>query len=76
MSRASADRLRGLGRRGDAGTSLVHGGAHSPADGSGVTIHIPYRILSARLAAGEVSGNGVDQAYDGWWWPSLNFSKG
>ena len=40
--RASADRLRGLGRRGDAGTSLVHGGAHSPAKDSGVTNRIRY----------------------------------
>ena len=36
--------------------------AHSPAKDSGVTI----RILNARLAAGAVSGGGVDQAYDGW----------
>jgi hypothetical protein len=61
--------MRGLGRRGDAGTSVVHGGAHSPAKDSGVTIRIRYRILNARLAAGAVSagqGGGVDQAYDGW----------
>jgi hypothetical protein len=38
----------------------------SPAEGSGVTIRIRYRILNARLAAGAVSGGGVDQAYDGW----------
>jgi len=56
----------GLGRRRDACASHVHGGRHSPADGSGVTIHIRYRILNARLAAGAVSGGGVDQAYDGW----------
>jgi hypothetical protein len=31
-----------------------------------VTIRIRYRILNARLAAGAVSGGGVDQAYDGW----------
>jgi len=45
---------------------LVHGGANSPAEGSGVTIRIRYRILNARLAAGAVSGGGVDQADDGW----------
>jgi hypothetical protein len=50
-----------------AGTSLVHGGAHSPAKNSGVTIRIRHRILNARLAAEAVSGGGVDQAYDGWW---------
>jgi hypothetical protein len=32
-----------------------------------VTIRIRYRILNARLAAGAVSGGGVDQAYDGLW---------
>jgi hypothetical protein len=32
-----------------------------------VTIRIRYRILNAHLAAGAVSGGGVDQAYDGWW---------
>jgi hypothetical protein len=32
-----------------------------------VTIRIRSRILNARLAAGAVSGGGVDQAYDGWW---------
>jgi hypothetical protein len=66
---ASADRLRGLGRRGDAGTRLIHGGAHSPAKDSGVTIRIRYHIPNARLAVGAVSagqGGGVDQAYDGW----------
>jgi hypothetical protein len=57
---------RGLGRRRDAGASVVHGRANSPAEGSGVTIRIRYRILNARLAAGAVSGGGVDQAYDGW----------
>jgi hypothetical protein len=31
-----------------------------------VTIRIRYPILNARLAAGAVSGGGVDQAYDGW----------
>ena len=31
-----------------------------------MTIRIRYRILNARLAAGAVSGGGVDQAYDGW----------
>jgi hypothetical protein len=31
-----------------------------------VTIRIRYRILNAGLAAGAVSGGGVDQAYDGW----------
>jgi O-methyltransferase domain len=31
-----------------------------------VTIRIRSRILNARLAAGAVSGGGVDQAYDGW----------
>jgi hypothetical protein len=40
--------------------------ASSAAEGSGVTIGIRYRILNARLAAGAVSGGGVDQAYDGW----------
>jgi hypothetical protein len=39
---------------------------NSPAEGSGVTIRIRYRILNARLAAGAMSGGGVDQAYDGW----------
>jgi len=42
---------------------------HSPADGSGITIRIRYRILNARLAAGAVSagqGGGVDQAYAEW----------
>jgi hypothetical protein len=39
---------------------------HSPANGSGITIRIRYRILNARLVAGAVSGGGVDQAYDGW----------
>jgi phosphopantetheinyl transferase (holo-ACP synthase) len=58
--------LRGLGRRCDAGTSLVHGWANSPAEGSGVTTRIRYRILNARLTAGAVRGGGVDQAYDGW----------
>jgi hypothetical protein len=62
----SADRLRGLGRRRDACASLVHRGINSPAEGSGVTIRIRYRILNARFAAGAVSGGGVDQAYDGW----------
>jgi hypothetical protein len=59
----------GLGRRCDAGTGALHGRANSPAEGSGVTIRIRYRILNARLAAGAVSagqGGGVDQAYDGW----------
>jgi hypothetical protein len=51
-----------LGRRRDDGAILVHGGINSPADGSGIR----YRILNARLAAGAVSGGGVDQAYDGW----------
>ena len=32
-----------------------------------VAIRIRYRILNARLAAGAVSGGGVDQAYDGLW---------
>ena len=32
-----------------------------------MTIGIRYRILNARLAAGAVSGGGVDQAYDGLW---------
>jgi hypothetical protein len=59
--------LCGLGRRRDAGASALHGGINSPAEGSGVTIRIRYRILNARLAAGAVSGGGVDQAYDGWW---------
>jgi hypothetical protein len=48
---------------------LVHSGANSPAEGSGVTIRIRYRILNARSPAGAVSagqGGGVDQAYDGW----------
>ena len=57
---------RGTARGGCAGTSLVHGGAHSPAKDSGVTIRIRYRILNARLTAGAVSGGGVDQAYNGW----------
>src|SRR4029077_18737600 len=64
--RASADRLRGLGRRCDDGAILAHGGRHSPAKDSGITIRIRYRILNARLAAGAVSGGGVDQADDGW----------
>jgi hypothetical protein len=34
--------------------------------GERMTIRIRYRILNARLAAGAVSGGGVDQAYDGW----------
>jgi hypothetical protein len=41
----------------------------SSADGSGMTIRIPYRILNARVAAGAVSagqGGGMEQAYDGW----------
>jgi hypothetical protein len=57
-----------FGRRDD-GAILVHGRANSPAEGSGGTIRIRYRILNARLAAGAVSagqGGGVDQAYDGW----------
>jgi hypothetical protein len=33
-----------------------------PPKGSGMTIRIRYRILNARLAAGAVSGGGVDQA--------------
>jgi hypothetical protein len=42
-------------------------GRHSPAEGSGVTIRIRYRILNARLAAGAVSaGQGGGVAYDGW----------
>jgi hypothetical protein len=49
---ASADRLRGLGRRRDACASLVHGWANSPAEDSGVTSRFRYRILNARLAAG------------------------
>jgi hypothetical protein len=53
-------------RRRDARASLVHGGINSPAEGSGVTNRIRYRILNARFAAGAVSGGGVDQAYDGW----------
>ena len=31
-----------------------------------MTIRILDRILNVRLAAGVVSGGGVDQAYDGW----------
>jgi hypothetical protein len=60
--------LCGLGRRCDDGAILVHGGRHSPAKDSGITIRIRirYRILNARLAAGAVSGGGVDQADDGW----------
>jgi len=50
--RPGADRLCGLGRRRDACASLVHGGINSPAEGSGATICIRYRILNARLAAG------------------------
>jgi hypothetical protein len=58
-----------LGRRRDACASLVHGAINSPAEGNGVTIRIPYRILNARFAAGAVSagqGGGMEQAYDGW----------
>ena len=49
--------------------TLIHGGVDPPADGSGMTIRIRYRIPNARLAAGAVNagqGGGVDQAYDGW----------
>ena len=40
-----------------------------------MTIRIRYRILNARLAAGAVSGGGVDQATDGGYYPSLNFKQ-
>jgi hypothetical protein len=63
--------LRGLGRRRDACASLAEWWV--PADRSGVTIRIR---LSVRLAAGAVSDGGVDEAYDGWRFPSLNFSNG
>jgi hypothetical protein len=42
-------------------SGLVQTGAmrpEIPAEGSGVTIRIRYRILNARLAAGAVSGGG------------------
>ena len=51
----------------DACACLAHGGINSPAEGSGVTMRILYRILNVRLAAGAVSAGGVDQAYDGLW---------
>jgi hypothetical protein len=41
---------------------LVHGGINSPADGSGMTIGIRYRILNARLAAG-ISAMGVGSGH-------------
>ena len=58
--RTGADRLRGLGRRCDARAGALHGGAHSPAEGSGVTIRIPLphseRALGGQSSEGRRAG--------------------
>jgi len=56
-----------LGRRRDDSAILVHGGRHSPADGSSMTIRIRYRILNARLAgrSGERAAEWIRLTMDG-----------
>ncbi len=52
------NRLRGLGRRGDAGTGALHGGRHSPADGSNDPHH-SERALGGRSGERRRSGSGL-----------------